>query len=135
MTHRARPFCSIVNERRFRPTTSTHIQLRVIFEHSDQQAASGGESSKVQQRWGGALVYLVALARYSSFLFPGGLEEGGFAHARRAGEGKSGAPTGAPSRNLSAGSIPAKQAKPGNPGGKRVRGRSGVEELVDSSGS
>jgi hypothetical protein len=41
MTHRARPFCFIVNERRFRPTTSTHIQLRVIFEHCDQQA---GES-------------------------------------------------------------------------------------------
>lgn len=37
MTHRARPFRSIVNEIRFRPT-STHIQLRVIFEHSDQQA-------------------------------------------------------------------------------------------------
>lgn len=50
MTHRARPFCFIVNERRFRPTTSTHIQLRVIFEHCDQQAASGGESSQVQHR-------------------------------------------------------------------------------------
>jgi hypothetical protein len=37
-----------MNERRFRPTTSTHIQLRVIFEHRDQQAASGGESSQVQ---------------------------------------------------------------------------------------
>jgi hypothetical protein len=53
MTHRARPFCFIVNERRFRPTTSTHIQLRVIFEHSDQQAASGGESSQVQHRTDG----------------------------------------------------------------------------------
>ena len=47
MTHRARPFCSIVNEIRFRPT-STHIQLRVIFEHSDQQAASGAESSSLK---------------------------------------------------------------------------------------
>jgi len=53
MTHRARPFCFIVNERRFRPTTSTHIQLRVIFEHCDQQAASGGESSQVQHRTDG----------------------------------------------------------------------------------
>jgi hypothetical protein len=42
-----------VNERRFRPTTSTHIQLRVIFEHCDQQAASGGESSQVQHRTDG----------------------------------------------------------------------------------
>ena len=54
MTHRARPFCFIVNERRFRPTTSTHIQLRVIFEHCDQQAASGGESSTTQDWRGGA---------------------------------------------------------------------------------
>ena len=54
MTHRARPFCFIVNERRFRPTTSTHIQLRVIFVHCDQQPASGGESSTTQDWRGGA---------------------------------------------------------------------------------
>lgn len=38
-------------------------------------------------------------------------------------------------RNLSAGSIPAKQAKPGGKRERKIRGRSGVEELVDSSGS
>lgn len=62
---------------------------------------------------------------FLAFFFPGGLEEGGFAHAGRAGEGKSGAPTSAPSRNLSAGSIPAKQSR-GTPVG-RGKERSGEE--------
>ena len=45
MTHRARPFCSIVNERRFRPT-STHIQVSFLNTAiSKLQAASGAESS------------------------------------------------------------------------------------------
>ena len=37
-------------------------------------------------------------------------------------------------RLLSAGSIPAKQPKPGGNSERKRRGRSGVEELVDSSG-
>ena len=62
MTHRARPFCSIVNERRFRPT-STHIQLRVIiFEHSDQQAAPA--------RYSGSLLKAELAAVKLGFMVP-----------------------------------------------------------------
>lgn len=45
MTHRARPFCFIVNERRFRPTTSTHIQSSFVsFLNTAISKQQAGES-------------------------------------------------------------------------------------------